>query len=583
MMKTNRSHYLWLALSALAISGCDDNNLTPLVPNEVLNLHYATVDAQFCTLEPEEAKQKIKYLFILDHSASNQPLFGSPLVPNDDNTTDPTGAHRYGPLVQFIQNLVPDPNNLTSFALIDFNDVAYAPGFPGNYGTIDPTNPTAQVTTQTFDSDPNDFLNNYVIKDWEGCYNTTGNLVNPCLGTALNPQPLDQGFTNYQLALAAAQNLIFYDLKLESTSLVTPPVKIQYQIVFVTDGYPVVQTSGGQLYNQTFSTDLQFVLNNIIGYENDPTYGPLISGISINTAYYYPLGSTADLTDEALLAQMALNGQHEVFANGQNIVYQTFAPAVRNVKYDLSDVWVENPNAVWWDNGQLMMDTDGDGIPDNIETQLGSNPALQDSDGNGVSDLVEYRTKGKACNAPGCAQSGRDPYAICDGLTPTVDAYGNVTFPQTAGDGLNDCEKLVLNGVQGQFDSNGDFLPDLMEFKSLLPFVANASGAFLNPFGDPNDNYTKLKLGLPVSISQAKVLDFKTRQVSLEHIASSTSDNQCYHLIAKQVAVLNGGNTIKISVIQNTAVIDDKPVLQTAVRTLDGPSSSIYFVPSDFH
>jgi hypothetical protein len=583
MKKTAFAHFYGFVLVAAAISGCNDNNLTPLVPNEVLNLHYATVDAQFCTLEPEEAKQKIKYLFILDHSASNQPLFGSPLVPGDDNTTDPTGAKRYGPMVQFIQNLVPDPNNLTSFALIDFNDVAYSPGFPGNYGSINPSNPTALGTTQTFNTDSTDFLNNYVVKDWEGCFDTTGNTVSPCLGTAASPQPLDQGFTNYQLALAAAQNLIYSDLQLEATSLVTPPVKIQYQIIFVTDGYPVIAQSGGTLYSQTFATDLESVINGIVGYENNPTYGPLITGISLNTAYYYPLGSTPDATDEALLAQMAVDGQHQVFGNGQSIVYQTFAPPVRNVKYNLADVWVENPNAVWWDNGQLMLDTDGDGLPDQIEAQFGSNPMLQDSDGNGVSDLVEYRTKGKPCNGAQCSANGRDTYAVCDGLSPNVDGKGSVTFPSTANDGLNDCEKLVLGGIQGGFDSNSDFLPDLMEFKNLLPFVANSSGAFLNPFGDPLNNYTKLKLGLPLSISQAKVLNFTTRQVSLQHIASTTSDNQCYHMIANNVAVLNGGNTIKISVIQNTAVIDNKPVLQTAVRTLDGPSSSIYFVPTDFH
>jgi hypothetical protein len=105
----------------------------------------------------------------------------------------------------------------------------------------------------------------------------------------------------------------------------------------------------------------------------------------------------------------------------------------------------------------------------------------------------------------------------------------------------------------------------------------------LDPFADPLNNYNKLKAGLPISISTAKVLNFTARATTLEHVASTTSDNQCYHMIVNNVAALNGGNTIKVSLIQNNAIIDNTPILQTAVRTLDGPSSSIYFVPSDFH
>jgi hypothetical protein len=575
-----------LGFGALAMVGCNDNPLVPLDPNEVLNLHYVTVDSQFCTSEPVISEQKVKYLFILDHSASNQPLIGPPLVAGDDSSTDPVGAHRYAPLVQFINSIIanPSPNTATSFALLDFNSTVYAPGFPSEYSTINSAsppnpNPTLSLVTQTFDTSASDFLNNYVIPDWEGCFDFNGNRQT-CLGTNLNPQPNDGGFTNYVNALAAAQDLIYTDLEAEATSLQTPPVKINYQIIFVTDGYPNT-VNGAQNF-----TSVQGIIDTIIGFQtSNPTLSPLISNISLNTAYYYPVGAVPDASDESLLTQMAAqgNGKAQVFGNGESVAYQSYAPPIRQLKYNLSDVWIENENLVWWDNGQLLLDTDGDGLPDLIEQQMGSNPLLQDSDGNGVSDLVEYRTKGAPCNSSTCSQSGRDPYAVCDGLSPSVDGNGNVTFPYTANDGLNDCEKLVLGGVQGQFDSNGDFLPDLMEFKAPVAFVAGSSGAYANPFGDPLDNYTKLKLGLPLTISQSKVLNYSTRQITLQHIASTTSDNQCYHMIANQVAVYNDGNTIKVSVIQNTAVIDNQPVLQTAVRSLDGASSTIYFAPSDFH
>jgi hypothetical protein len=565
------------------LSACNDNSLTPLVPNEVLDAHYVTVDAQFCTSEPAAAKQKIKYLFILDHSGSNKAGFTSPLDPNDVQNTDPDGSRRYGPLVQFVTNMVPDPNNLTSFALIDFNDDAYAPGFAGAYSG------GGNPPVQTFDTDPNHFLTAYVEPDWEGCFNNAG-APQSCFGTASAPNPDDQGFTDYLKALTAAGTLIQNDLAAEAASLVTPPVKITYQIIFVSDGYPIINNNG-VAQAENFSPGIATTITNIMNLKQLPTYAPLISGIFLNTAFYYPTGLTIPLPAQEenalqLLQQMAYatpGGQAAVFAGGQSIVYQTFAPPVRNVKYNVADVWVENMNAVWWDNGQLMLDSDGDGLPDIIETQLGSNPFVADSDGNGVSDLVEYRTKGAPCNGVNCNPSARDPYSICAGFSPSVDGNGNVTYPATSGDGLNNCEKSVLGGVQNNFDSNGDFIPDFLSFRNSIPFIANTTGAFLDPFADPLNNYNKLKAGLPISISTAKVLNFTARATTLEHVASTTSDNQCYHMIVNNVAALNGGNTIKVSLIQNNAIIDNTPILQTAVRTLDGPSSSIYFVPSDFH
>ena len=82
---------------------------------------------------------------------------------------------------------------------------------------------------------------------------------------------------------------------------------------------------------------------------------------------------------------------------------------------------MQNVNGLWWDDGRFMADTDGDGLPDLIEAQFGSDPSNPDSDGNGVSDFVEYKTKGNPCNDSLCRASKRDPYALCAGYGPVTD------------------------------------------------------------------------------------------------------------------------------------------------------------------
>jgi hypothetical protein len=263
-------------------------------------------------------------------------------------------------------------------------------------------------------------------------------------------------------------------------------------------------------------------------------------------------------------------------------MYQTFAPAIRNIRYNLADVWVENQNVVAWDDGRLLLDSDGDGLPDVIEAQLGSNPYAADSDGNGVSDLVEYRTKGQPCDAVNCNPAGRDPYAICDGFSPTVAANGDVTFPSSANDGMNDCEKFVLGATRTTFDSNGDFIPDLLSFKNSIAFIAGTTGAYLDPFGDPLNNYQKLKAGYPTTISQNNLLNFTARTNSITHFDGTSDDNDCYQYNTSNVAVMQGGNNIKVSILQNTSIIDNKPTLLTAIHSWNGTDTTVYFYPGDF-
>ena len=543
----------FLGLATL-FNNCGKEALVPLQANMQGVYGYATVEAHFCTSPPVYAQQAMKYLFILDHSASNQPNI--PLVPGDVGNTDSSGARRYGPMINFAQNIPPVPNTTTSFDIVDFSTGATeVRGFNG------------------FTSNVANFVAN-ANADWIGN------------GTAAAPAPVDGGFTNYQLAMEEAYTLIKNDLQASS---VLPGGALHtnwYVIVLVTDGAPIVANPGGPLpnYEQQYPLDLGTPISNLMNLKYDPVLGQYLSNISLNTAYYYNANAAPDASAVTLLEQIAAagNGVFTQFGGGQQILYSQFSPPVRNMQNQLVDVYVENTNAVWWDNGVLMQDTDGDGFPDLMETQNSSNSQAYDSDGNGVSDLVEFRSKGVPCKGASCSAAGRDPYAICDGFNPQTNANGAVTFSSTANDGLNDCEKFILGGNRQTFNSSGSLIPDALAFKNTIAIQPNQpTTALVDPFGDGLTNYSKLKLGLPIQVSNRSLANFQTRITDLEVESQPTPSTTCYHLNVQNVAMTAPDNNIKLYVIQNSAAVQDKPFLMTATHQI-GLNRNVIFQVGDF-
>jgi hypothetical protein len=543
-----------IPLTAFLFNNCATDKLTGLSSANTGVYNYGTVSAQFCTSEPSPAQQNIKYLFILDHSALNKP--GIPLYATQTTNADSSGARRYGPLLNFVQNLTVNAVIKTSFDVIDFAD-------------------TAQQMTglNNFDSNTTDF-ETLLTADWVGS------------GTQANPSPLDSGFTNYETALAAAYTLIQNDLKGVSAIPSANITANSYQIIFVSGGEPVVPAPGGtSLYTQTFSSDLGPIIAQLMALKTDPTLGPYVGNISLNTAYYYGATDPSDPAVITLLQQMATagNGLFVNFGGGEQILYQEFAPTQVNLQNYLADVFVENKNAVWWDNGVFMLDSDGDGLPDLIETQLGSNPYSADSDGNGVSDLVEYRSKGMPCASSSCSHAQSDPYSVCAGFNPVADSNGNVTFQSTSKDGLNDCEKYVLGANYREFSSSGSLIPDFLALKNSISIhPGNPQVAMQDPFGDGVTNYYKLKLGLPATASVQTLTNFTQRSTALT--VSSTPDpaTLCYNLSVGNVALSAPRNTIRVSVVQNKNVGQDEPTLMISEGVMGG-NFQLNLSSSSFH
>jgi len=104
--------------------------------------------------------------------------------------------------------------------------------------------------------------------------------------------------------------------------------------------------------------------------------------------------------------------------------------------------------------GEVFVDSDGDGLSDDYERTLGTDPARMDSEpdasgnvvGDGIMDGVEIRM-------------GMDPLAI--NTITGCNRYGDIDL-----DRLNDCEERVLGTDSCVSDTDGDSIPDLVEVLS---------------------------------------------------------------------------------------------------------------------
>jgi hypothetical protein len=153
-------------------------------------------------------------------------------------------------------------------------------------------------------------------------------------------------------------------------------------------------------------------------------------------------------------------------------------------------------------------DADGDGVPDSVETALGTNPNAKDTDGDGIPDNVELSASGgagpfTAIDTDGdgvidakdldsdndCATdqaegtslyrtAATDANANCSGTTPVCQkTTGTCVAPKptdTDGDGVPDVDETRLGTDPTKADTDGDGIPDNVELS-----VSGGAGPFL--------------------------------------------------------------------------------------------------------
>ncbi|MFH1807466.1 MAG: hypothetical protein ABIJ09_01880 [Pseudomonadota bacterium] len=152
-------------------------------------------------------------------------------------------------------------------------------------------------------------------------------------------------------------------------------------------------------------------------------------------------------------------------------------------------VFVTNRNLVPTAEG-LVLDSDGDGLSDDEEYELGIDPLLRDTDGDGYTDLLEVRYAEFGMNP----LEALHPYTPCMSfnnppLTPGMDPQSG--FPGTSlsptddlgqsvdsdNDMLRDCEEDMIGTNPLEADSDHDTIPDGLELRfGLDPRVQDAEG-----------------------------------------------------------------------------------------------------------
>ena len=119
----------------------------------------------------------------------------------------------------------------------------------------------------------------------------------------------------------------------------------------------------------------------------------------------------------------------------------------------LRDIVVMNSNALLRGKAPVA-DSDGDGLSDEEEAKVGTDPLNPDTDGDGVGDGIELRL----------AAAGNE----FDPLVPgTFKACASLTDPFADHDldGLTDCEEAVLRTDPYLVDSDRDGVPDVVEVR----------------------------------------------------------------------------------------------------------------------
>ncbi len=165
--------------------------------------------------------------------------------------------------------------------------------------------------------------------------------------------------------------------------------------------------------------------------------------------------------------------------------------------------------------GALLVDSDGDGLSDEEEVALGTDPVRADTDSDLLMDGVELKM-------------GMDP------LTPDV-LNGCNGYLDSDGDRLNDCEERVLGTQSCMSDTDGDALPDLLEVLSGTNALVAEDLADDDRDGFSNVSEVEAHTD-PLSADLAYRADRGTGYVVVEG-ERTVDGRQCYDIRVRNVAL----------------------------------------------
>lgn len=154
-------------------------------------------------------------------------------------------------------------------------------------------------------------------------------------------------------------------------------------------------------------------------------------------------------------------------------------PKESNTTFKMTHLFILNPNVRVGLNGQMVIDSDGDGLSDVEEATLGTDPTKTRTNIGCLDSVMANPTFGPLCKALFDAKN-------CDA---TLDSDG---------DSLNECEELALGTDPYDFDTDGDAIPDSLEW--IYSFNPLRDDSRMDSNGDGLANVIHFSSGVPAQI-----------------------------------------------------------------------------------
>ena len=178
------------------------------------------------------------------------------------------------------------------------------------------------------------------------------------------------------------------------------------------------------------------------------------------------------------LAKMAAERQGRITiwdVDDQDPPFDLATPAMETKLYKMTNMFIFNPNVRVDLNGITRTDADGDGLFDEEERALGLDPYATRTNGYCLDSIMANGAFAQRC----------DSFAYGSACDPSLDSDG---------DGLNQCEEIILGTDSFDFDTDGDALPDFLEW--LYGFNPLTPDTDLDTSGDGTPNLVNFSAGL---------------------------------------------------------------------------------------
>lgn len=287
--------------------------------------------------------------------------------------------------------------------------------------------------------------------------------------------------------------------------------------------------------------------------------------VNVSFVRMFPLETVPDSPDETVLDLIAEAAKLRYSTIEKwNVPYGGTAlnliPVDGNVKtFKMTHLYVYNPNARIDKNGKLSADSDGDGLFDDQEIELGLDPTVQRSNGYCLDGFMVQHSFKDRCAAFAQGHS-------CD---PALD---------TDIDGLNQCEEVILGTDPYDFDTDGDTIPDSLEW--LYGFNPLQSEKDIDTSGDGTPNLVNFSAGLSPKHYFDSVADNEKSRYSVDFIGYEEIED----ISLKKAKIELFDVRIKSIPVQPLKVVPDSHRIETYMGKVNGDGSNrdLLRIPKNF-